>query len=339
MLWVRRLFPILRRLRDAARWRTFALVAGAALSTAAAPAAGFIDLATPFERVALATSGQPEAARIAAVRRALDPSLPGVYATGAATDRRIAKALAEFPGEQARYDQAVSAFPVALESALARFRTVFPDFTSPLPIYLYHSLGVRDGGSDYLEPGHRHIMLFGADMIAELHADDSLEPFFEHELFHLQHARAFPDCDQFWCVLWQEGLAVDAAAVMTPGATDHQLLLDLPSPTPAPTDARWAEALCFVAAHFDDTADAVTAQAMIGGGKPPSGLPDRFGYYVGYRLAQATGLSLPALSRLDHETARPLLRATLIRLMANAEAGCGPPAASATTTHRSAHAV
>jgi len=315
------------------------LLAAAALLVGAAPPVKFTDLATPFERVAVSTAGQPEEARIRAVRRELDPLLPGVYAEGAKTDRRIAKALAEFPARQAGYDRAVKAFPGALANAVSRFRTVFPAFESPLPIYLYHSLGARDGGSDTLEPGHRLVMFFGADMIAALHGDNSMEPFMEHELFHLEHAHAFPDCDQFWCPLWQEGLAVFAAATMTPGADDHQLLLDMPSPVRGPTETHWAEALCFVAAHFDDTSDAVIAQAFQGHGNPPAGLPDRFGYYVGYRIAQATGRTLPALDRLNHEATRPLLRGVLIQLMSDAKAGCALPAADAPITAKAAHPV
>lgn len=305
---------------------------------AAAPVP-FTDLATPFGQVARATAGQPEAARIAAVRAAFAPLLPGLYADGAATDRRLAKALSAFPARQQGYDRAVQAFPGALSHAVTKFRTVFPRFTPPLPIYLYHSLGTRDGGSAYLEPGHRLVMLFGADMIATLHADDSLEPFLDHELFHLEHQRAFPDCDQFWCVLWQEGLAVDAAASMNPGATDHQLLLDSPAPIRGPTDQRWADALCFVATHFDDTGDATVAQAFQGGGEPPPGLPERFGYYVGYRIAMATGRPIDRLDRLDHAAARTLLRATLVRLMATAAAACPPPAMRSQATQAAAHAI
>jgi hypothetical protein len=251
----------------------------------------------------------------------------------------IARALAGFPAQQAGYDRAVRAFPGALESAVAHFRAVFPGFTSPLPIFLYHSLGQRDGGSAYLDPGRRHVMFFGADLIAKYHADDSLQPFLDHELFHLEHARAFADCDQLWCPLWQEGLAVDAAAAMTPGATDHQLLLDVPTEIRAPVDARWAKALCFVSTHFDDTDETATEQAFMGGGKPPAGLPDRFGYYVGYRLAQATGRAIPDLARLDHRAARRLLRATLIRLMQDAKADCAPPPRDAAITTRSPRAA
>ena len=315
------------------------LFALAALCCLGAAPVSFTDLATPFEQVALTTAGQPEATRVAAVRRTLSALLPGVYAEGAATDRRIAKALAEFPARQDGYDRAIRVFPGALSDAVTKFRAVFPSFTPPLPIYLYHSLGARDGGSDYLEPGHRLVMLFGADMIARLHADDSLEPFLDHELFHLEHQRAFPDCDQFWCVVWQEGLAVNAAASMNPGASDHQLLLDAPTPIRDATDRQWTEALCFVAGHFDDTDDAIVAQALQGGGHPPATLPERFGYYVGYRIATATGRPIAQLDRLDHVAARTLLRATLVRLMADAKAGCPPPAMKAVATRRAPHPV
>ena len=311
----------------------FALLALAPSAEGAAPPVAFTDLATPFERAALETEGRPVADRVATVRRALDLLLPGVYATGDKTDRSIARALADFQSQREGYDRAVSGFPAALAGAVTQFRTVFPNFTPPLPVFLYHSLGERDGGSDYLEPGHRHVMLFGADMNARLHADDSLGPFMDHELFHLEHAHAFPDCDQFWCVLWQEGLAVDATAVMNPGVTDHQLLLDWPAAIRAPTDAHWQQALCFVSAHFDDTSEAALAQAFLGGGKPPSGLPERFGYYVGYRAARETGKGIVQLDRLAHEAARMLLQATLVRMMADARVGCTPPAAKAAITH------
>lgn len=228
---------------------------GGMLAGAARPV-HYVDLASRFEQVAVKTTDLPESARIAAIREQINSVLPGVYPRGPHTDRLIAHALADFPEREAGYNRVVADFPTALDTAVAHFRRVFPQFTSPLPIYLYDSLGQRDGGSDYLAPGNRHVMLFGADMIAKYHSDNSLEPFLEHELFHLEHARFFSDCDQFWCPLWQEGLAVEAAATMTPNATDHQLLLDIPMPIRGRTDARWREALCFVAAHFDGSNEA-----------------------------------------------------------------------------------
>jgi hypothetical protein len=299
----------------------------------AAPPVAFADLATPFERVAIRSTGQPVAVRTAAIRRAMDSILPGVYPANAAMDQRIATALAEFPAKQAAYHRIVRDFPASLKSAVAHFRQVFPGFVSPLPIFLYHSLGARDGGSDVVEPGHRPVMLFGADMIAKLHADDSLKPFMIHELFHLEHARHFPDCDQFWCAMWQEGLAVSAAAAMTPHVTDHQLLLDTPTAIRPATEAHWREALCHVSAHFDDTSSTVLAGALMMGSTPPPGLPSRFGYYVGYRIAQATRNPVATLDQLDNQAARRMARAALVRLMTEAGATCAAPATHAATTH------
>lgn len=314
------------------------LVAGITTASVAADAGSsprYVDLATPFEQAARETAGQPRDSRVATVRDRINALLPGVYRHDASTDRLIADALAQPPTKQAAYDRVVADFPVALSGAVRRFRAIFPDFTSPIPIYLYHSLGLRDGGSEYLEPGKRHVMLFGADMIAEYHSDDSLQPFLAHELFHLEHGRHFADCDQFWCTIWQEGLAVDAAATITPHATDRQLLLETPEPIRSKTDARWQEALCFAAAHFDDTDGKAVIGALQMGGTPPNGLPDRFGYYVGYRIAQAAGRNLTLLSRLDNNAARPVVRAALITLLNKANARCPLPAAKGVVPQQS----
>lgn len=57
--------------------------------------------------------------RIAAMRHTLDSRLPGVYPAGQNTDRRIVKALAEFPAKKAGYDRAVRTFPDALARAFS----------------------------------------------------------------------------------------------------------------------------------------------------------------------------------------------------------------------------
>lgn len=310
-------------------------VTAASVPSGAGSSARYADLATPFEQAAIETAGQPREMRVATVRDRINAVLPGVYRRDASTDRLIADALVQLPSKQAAFNRVIADFPLALSGAVRRFRKVFSEFKSPIPIYLYHSLGLRDGGSDYLEPGKRHVMLFGADMIAEYHSDDSLQPFLAHELFHLEHGRHFSDCDQFWCTIWQEGLAVDAAATMTPHATDRQLLLDTPEPIRPKTDARWKDALCFVAAHFDDTNGTAVVRALQMGGSPPNELPDRFGYYVGYRIAQATRIKLIRLSRLDNRSARPVVRSALINLMGNAKARCPLPAVDAVVTQQS----
>ncbi len=306
------------------------LLAAPLLLGAAAPAVRFADHAGTFDRVAMRTRGMESEARIAAVRAEFDRRVPGLY-----TDRdakRIVEALEGYPKIRTAYRAVERRFGRELAGAVRGFRAIFPDFVPPLPIWLVHSLGIRDGGSDYV--AGRKVMMFGADVIARIHNDNSLQPFLNHELFHLEHARHFDDCDQLWCPLWQEGLATYAASAMTPGATDHQLLLDLPTPIRPATDARWGEALCWISTRFD-SAQSGDADAAFTGGKRPGELPSRFGYYVGMRIAAeaAKRRPLPALARLDDEGARPVVAAALGSLIAAAKAPCDAPAATGPITH------
>ena len=307
---------------------------------AAPPPVTFSSYAKQFDHFEAHTGRLPPERRVAEFRATFDALLPGLYRDKdeARLERRIEKALAEFPSIRPAYRLVEHRFPADLRTAVQRFRQVFPDFVPPLPIYLVHSLGTRDGGSVYL--GGRHVMLFGADVIARIHNDDSLQPFLTHELFHLEHARHFADCDQLWCALWQEGLATFAASRMTPGATDHQLLLDQPSPIRAPTDAHWTQALCWIATRFDATDNGDIDAAFTGSHQPPD-LPSRFGYYVGLHIASeaAHASELPALTRLSDEEARPIVVKALGSLIATAHAPCQPPPATGTITHTAPHPV
>lgn len=313
--------------------KLLSLLAVPALLAAASPDVPFADHAGEFDRFATRTQAMPPEARVAAFHATFDRLVPGLYADRdpARLDRRIARALDGYRAIRPAFLAVERRFPAELSSAVKRFRTLFPDFVPPLPIYLVHSLGMRDGGSDIMRG--RKVMLFGADVIARIHNDDSLRPFLDHELFHLEHARHFADCDQLWCPLWQEGLATYAASAMTPGATDHQLLLDQPAPIRAATDARWAEALCWISTRFDSVRGD-DSDAAFTGGVEPSGLPSRFGYYVGMRIvAEAVKRrSLPELARLDDKAARPLVGAALGTLIVEAHARCDPPAATGPIT-------
>jgi len=304
------------------------------LCAASAPGLQFEDYATAFDQFASSTEGQPEAERVHRFLEEFDYLAPGLYADPdrAHLERRVARALADFPKIREPYRQTVARFPAALDTANTQFRHYFPDFVPPMPIYLAHELGIRDGGSDHV--GGKKVMLFGADVIAQIHNDDSLLPFIEHELFHLEHARHFQDCDQFWCPLWQEGLATYVASVMTPNVTDHQLILDAPQPIRAAVDAGWSEALCLVAASFDAAEEAPIKQAFMVGDHP-SGLPSRYGYYVGLRLAEAAARSADVnqLDHLDTNAARRVVRAALIELLNTAHASCAPPPADAAITY------
>jgi hypothetical protein len=270
--------------------------------------------------------------RVKVFRSTFAKLYPGLYADvdQSRLDGRIEKALTEFPSIRSKYDQVERKFPEALASAMQEFRGAFPDFTPPMSIYLIHSLGTRDGGTDWV--AGRMVMLFGADEIAQFHWDESLQPFIVHELFHIEHIRHFADCDQLWCPLWQEGLATETASVSTPNASDHQLILDVPHPIRADTDSHWPDAVCWTAEHFDSTNQSDISAAFTGGPKPStfSGdrrlfpLPSRFGYYIGLRVAAhaVKTRSLSELNRLDDQAARPVVARALAELMQASHLSC-----------------
>ena len=189
------------------------------------------------------------------------------------------------------------------------------------PIYLVHSLGEFDGGTRDLPGGSR--LLFGADVIAKIHTGDhAIQPFFHHELFHILHHRRFAGCDQVWCNLWSEGLAVYVASELNPGASDEALLLTLPEPIRPAVEKDRAAAVCAVAQRLNST-DPKDYAGLFSFERLRPSRPPRFGYYVGYLTAQelARTRSLDDLAHLDVDHARPLVAAALGRL-----ADCGPGA-------------
>ena len=305
------------------------------LGASAPPPVSFTSYAAQFDEFEARTEGMPSDKRVAEFLTTFNALVPGLYEEKdtARLARRIDKALTNFPSIRPAYRDVEREFPGALNTAVEHFRKVFPDFVPPMPIYLVHSLGTRDGGSDYV--GGKKVMMFGADVIARIHNDETLQPFMEHELFHLEHARHFADCDQLWCSLWQEGLATFAAATMTPGASDHQLILDQPSPIRPATDAHWGEALCWVATRFDATDDEDIGNAFTGGQHPPE-FPSRFGYYVGLRVASEAAKTqrLPGIARLSDEQARPVVARALGSLIKTTHAPCKPPAVVGPITHK-----
>jgi hypothetical protein len=155
---------------------------------------------------------------------------------------------------------------------------VMPDMAPIGYVYLLNSLGEMDGGTR--EFGGRIYFIFGADMIARHHPPGTERPFFHHELFHIYQGQFFGSCDSVWCNLWTEGTAVLAAAELNPGATDDQLLLNLPEPIRARTDAYFAEAVCAVQSRLESRADDANA-ALFSFDRLNAHLPPRFGYYVG----------------------------------------------------------
>src|SRR5699024_5527514 len=88
-----------------------------------------------------------------------------------------------------------------------------------------------------------------------------------------------------WCLLWGEGLAVHVAHVLNPDASDAELLLDIPVGMAAATRDALPDALMHLKAVLDSEDNAVKAP-LFWSGDDDTGLPARYGYYLGYRIAQ-----------------------------------------------------
>lgn len=279
----------------------------------------YIDITAQFSRYVDKTAGMAPAARVALFHTEMDVLLPGFYAprfgsTQAQYDARISAALEGFSALRAQYERVQRDFPAAFDAGLRHFRKVFPGFRPDVPIYLLHSVGEMDGGTRELH-GRTHL-IFGADVIAQIHQARDLTPFLDHELFHVENGKYFADCDQVWCLLWAEGLATYAAKVMNPGADDQQLLLTSPKPIRAAVDANWPAALCFTRTRLFSS-ESEDMQALFVGGDSAGPFPDRFGYYVGLRVIEELGASysLPKLARMRSEKARALLTDGIERLV------------------------
>lgn len=295
----------------------------ATLAGAAKPQ--YIDLTANFVRFVDETASMEGTPRVALFRKQMDALLPGFYTPRngiepARYDAQVAKALENFEALRPRYEKVQREFPAAFEAGIQHFRKAFPGFTPTVPVYLLHSLGEMDGGTRELHG--KVYLIFGADMVAQIHETRTITPFLDHELFHVEHGKYFSECAEVWCALWAEGLATYAAKVMNPGADDAQLLLTTPTPIRAAVDATWPAAACFTRTALDSPAEE-DIRKMFQGGPDNGGFPRRFGYYVGLRVAEELGNEYPLaeLAKMPAERAKAALTATIDRLVMKA-GGC-----------------
>jgi len=279
-----------------------------------------VDLATPYATFWAETRGLATPERVAAFKSRFNVLLPGFFTaqrvgwmSDAEYDAAIARSLENFPAIREKFAAATSAIAKLLAPAHESFTKSFPDLRPIGPIYIVHSLGEFDGGTRPVSGVNR--VMFGADVIARLHDFPDERPFFHHELFHVYHAQFFEECEQAWCPLWMEGLAVLAAKRLNPAATDVELLLSSPRPIRPDVDRDRKQAVCAVSARLDSTAPADYA-TLFSNGQVPAELPPRFGYYVGYLVANeaAKKQSLIHLAHLDNAAARGVVNAALDRL-------------------------
>lgn len=312
-----------------------AFVAAAALEFLApvARAAPYelVDLATPYASFFDETRDLPSAERVAAFKSRFNGLLPGFFTakrvgwmTGEQYDAAIARAFGTFPSIRERYAATTAGFSSLLGPAHGNFVHTFPDLRPIGPIYILHSLGEFDGGTRPVA-GHNRLV-FGADVIAQLHDFVDERPFFQHELFHVYHAQFFRECEQMWCALWMEGLATLVAQRLNPQASDAELLLSSPRPIRPEVERDRAVAICAVMPLLESKGGASYA-SLFSNGPALGQLPPRVGYFVGYLVAQeaARDRSLMTLAHLKNADAHRVVKTAMARL-----AQCPPKRGAAT---------
>lgn len=303
-----------------------ALLAGMTSAATAQEALKLVDLTDDYQRIWTSAQALPVAKRVSFFKNEWAKIIPGFYdhkrlekygTTEQKYDEFIGKMLVAYPDKRADIQRVSGEFQERFTPALATFETAFGPMRGYPPIYLVNSHNEFDGGTRELPEGVR--LMFGADVIARLYKDRPIQPFFHHELFHLYHNRIFPECDQVWCSLWSEGLATYVAAQLNPTADDDALLLTVPAPLRPAVENNRAEAICAVATRLDSEEAKDYGPLFMGGGEPLSAnLPRRFGYYVGYLVAQDLGKtrSLKELANLTPEQTHPLIEESLASMAA-----------------------
>lgn len=277
-----------------------------------------VDYTDEFAQVWDATAALPDAQRTARFKADFAKILPGFYdhkrirgATEAQYDERLLKRLKAYPEQRAGIARVSNEFAQLMAPAQASFEREFGPMIGYPPVLLVNSLEEFDGGTRTLE-GKSYLM-FGADMIDRLYKTTPIQPFFHHELFHLYHGRTFEDCEPIWCNLWSEGLAVHVAKTLNPDANDASLLLTFPVPLRAAVEKDRRGAICSVVAKLDSTKDEDYPPLFQGRPNPGAAFPPRYGYYVGFLVAQDLGRtrSLKQLAALKAAEVRPLIEASL----------------------------
>lgn len=290
-------------------------------SVETAPAAVSVKSLVPqFDAAALKILQLPEDQRFDSFQSEIVPILPGFYKPGErATPEKyrasVLKNLAAYPAQRDKILAVATAFDRRMAGADTRFRRFFPDYRPTMPTYLVYSFGQMDGGTREFDG--KVNLLFGADMIAKIHDDETMGPLFDHELFHAYHEKYFHECEQIWCSLWMEGLAVYVTAQMNPGVTDKGLLLNFPQPIRATVEPHIGNAAASIRAVLDSRDDKDYEPLFFGSQPdPPNAFPPRYGYYVGYRAVEklAGKKTIQELAKMPASEVRPLIEKALLEL-------------------------
>ncbi|MBU6298067.1 MAG: hypothetical protein KGJ79_18770 [Alphaproteobacteria bacterium] len=189
-----------------------------------------------------------------------------------------------------------------LPAFLAHFQKTFPDFRCNFPIYLMASLGSLDGAGRMV--AGRPALVIGVDTMAAYETPGELPVVIAHELFHRYNFQAAGFSDDpgdkqaIWRTLWAEGLATYMSGRLNPQASPADVLI---SPDLAKRGPTMIKRLAQALRDNDAPNPSLYAEYFEGGSKraESEGIPQRSGYYVGYRVAQLLAKRY-SLYRLAH---------------------------------------
>jgi hypothetical protein len=203
----------------------------------------------------------------------------------------------------------------------ARFRREFPDMSYTGEVYFLISLGGFDGATRQVKG--KTALLFGVDMIAAIYGPTAdVEPFFDHELFHIYHEQ-FPDPGAEGTLgraLWREGLATYVSQALNPSVSER-VLFGLPEDMPARARQLLPKLAGELRAKLDSKDREEYAAFFLGNG-PRKDIPARSGYFVGYQVARELARTR-TLSQLAHLHGSEL-RTAIVEALRRLES---PPAA------------
>ncbi|MFL6756692.1 MAG: hypothetical protein ACJ8FC_06890 [Sphingomicrobium sp.] len=301
--------------------RVLSAIAGAVLLVFSSPAyardgLGVVDLTAQFDRFAMATMDMPDEQRVRAFEKQIGPLANGFYSRERNPDGydfRVLVQLKTYPQRRNAVLAVSRRFNAQFAPARQKFEAVFGPVNARQPALLIDSMGELDGGMRKLKG--RSTLLFGADLIAEFHAGQSLNAFFYHELFHLYHEPTVIECMAVWCSLWEEGLATYVSSKLDPGASDDELVLNLPEPIRPAVEADRQSAVCAIVRRMDSNTDRDFSAFFMGDDQMP-GFPSRMGYYIGYLVAADIGRThtIRQMTDMSLVEARPFIDASLARM-------------------------
>src|SRR6267142_122442 len=176
-----------RRMGQRCAW-AIAVASSIAVLTDAAPSTPYklVDLASSYASFWDESQNMPAAERLAAFKARFETLLPGFFSaervgrmTNEQYDSAIVQSIDRFPGIRNRFAAITADFARLLAPAHDSFKRAFPDLRPIGPVYIVHSLGEFDGGTRKVSGQGR--LVFGADVMAQLHDCSDERPFFHHE--------------------------------------------------------------------------------------------------------------------------------------------------------------